>query len=197
MGFLTVRSHRSSSASMTISCHNRSRRRRHFSSTIAGLLYAVLSVSSAAGQETGNSGIRYYSCVYACFSVMRDIQREVSITLVYSAGGVESVACSTPSDPSQVPFAGLFESETQIVYTSLPFSGSANTTCWHLLLAPTANCSRIEPLVLPSSSTTNLKIQLQILREVKVMSRVGATRHHAFEVMNQVDVGMSIVSREF
>lgn len=98
-----------------------------------------------------------------------------------STGGSESVTCSPPPAPSEVPRVHqLFESETQIVYTSLPFSGSGNTTCWHLVTA--GNCTS-------NSTTANFKMKLQVLRAVK-----APTEQHAFEVVSQVDVAMNIGS---
>lgn len=80
--------------------------------------------------------------------------------------GSASVTCSPPAGLSEAAGSGgLFESGTQIAYTSLPFEGSGNTTCWHVVVA--ANCSRMERFVLGESTTRNatIKVQLQVLRE--------------------------------
>ena len=112
----------------------------------------------------------------------------VASNCTFSTGGIDSVACSPPADLSDVPSVGLFGSGTQIAYTSLPFSGSGNTTCWHLVT--TANCSGMERLALTpsSSSSVNMKLKLQILREVKVPLHAIRIQQHAFEVVNHVDV---------
>lgn len=105
---------------------------------------------------------------------------------MYPTDGSASVTCSPPADLSEAVSGGLFESGTQIAYTSLPFKGSGSTTCWHVVVA--ANCSRMEPFVLGESPTRNatIKVQLQVLRE--------SSQH--YEVVDHVTTSAVIQSAE-